>query len=78
MPASHTNRLILAIAGIQLAERRRLEATFFLVYQSMMDPNHLLLQLMVEPITVLKERLRCRHSIVISCLINLSIRPAQW
>ena len=37
------------LAGIQPAELRRQGATFSLAYRSVMDPKHLLLQIMVQP-----------------------------
>ena len=44
------------LAGIQPAKLRRQEATFSLAYRNLMDPKHLLHQLMVEPTTGLQKR----------------------
>ena len=72
------------LACIQPAELRRKEVTISLAYHSLMDPKHLLHQLMVRSITAHKERQRSRHLFVRAArkLLNelsiLSIRAAQW
>ena len=52
------------LAGIQPAELRRQKSTFSQAYRSLMDLKHLLLQLMVGPITAHEERLQSWHPFV--------------
>ena len=52
------------LADIPAAELRRHEATLTLVYRSLMDPKHLLHQLMVEPTIAHEKRLRSCHLFV--------------
>ena len=71
------------LARIQPAELRRQGSTLSQAYQSLMDLKLLLHQLMVEPITANKERLRCRRPFepaarkLLNKLSKLSIRAAQ-
>ena len=51
------------LAGIKSPKLRR-GATLSLAYRSLMDPKHLLYQLMVGPATVHEKRLRSRHPFV--------------
>ena len=46
------------LAGIQPAEFRRQGTTLSLAYRSLVDPKHLLYQLMIGPTTAHEKRLR--------------------
>ena len=80
----NTNDYFPILAGIQPAELRRQEATLSLAYHSVMDPKHLLRQLMVWRTTAHDERLQSYHPFVpvarklLNELFKLSIRAAQW
>ena len=52
------------LAGIQPAKIHRQGATLSLAYRNLMDPKHLLHQLMVGPITAYEKRLRSGHPYV--------------
>ena len=56
MPAPTPTDFLPTLAGIQLDELCQQEATLYLIYNSLIDPKHLLHQLMLEPITFHKER----------------------
>ena len=73
--------LLPILAGVQPAELHRQEASLSLAYCSVVDPKHLLHELMVGSTTVHKERLRSQLLFVpaaLSCSMNelskLSIR----
>ena len=66
------------------AEFRQPGAILFLAYRSLMDPKHLLHQLMVGPATAHEERLRFLHPFapaarkLLNDLSKLSFRTALW
>ena len=84
MPAFHTNELFAILVSIQQAELHQQKANFSLAHRSMMNPKHLLHQLMARSGTTHEKRLRSRHHFVPAVrkllvkLSKLSICAAQW
>ena len=84
MPASHSNRHLPVLSGVQRAELRQLGATLSLAHRGFLDPDHILYGILSGSSDTLQVRLRSRCLFVpaaqnfLDNLARLGIRASEW